>query len=146
LGKGRSPSSLVQRFRSQLDRLFEEALELGGPSNEVAGWEPQADVVATESSILIQVEVPGIQREDLEVEIRGNLAIFRGTKPSGFPAQEGLSFERVERRHGSFERCVELHWPVNTGGAKARLEGGVLTLELPRLEERRQRSRVIPIE
>jgi len=58
----------------------------------------------------------------------------------------GARFHCLERPHGRFERSIPLDVPVDVANARASLRGGVLTVSLPRLRERRGRETVIPIE
>lgn len=132
--------SLLSRFQGEIERLFEEALELAGPAPTGEPWQPRLDIVETGDAVELIFEVPGFHREDLEVEVQGGEIAVRGTRRSRRPDPEGTRFLCVEREHGTFERRVKLFWPVNSHRGRAWLADGLLILQLPKIEERRQRS------
>lgn len=137
--------SLLSRFEGEIERLFREALELAAPSPVDAPWQPRLDIVETDDAVELIFEVPGFTRESLEVEVQGEEIAVRGTRRSRRPDPEGTRFLCVEREHGTFERRVKLFWPVNSHRGRARLRDGLLILQLPKIEERRQRSRKLEI-
>ncbi len=140
----RPPLSAV-RFRDELDRLFREALGLAGTPPEAGRWEPAIDVVETSETVQVLVEVPGIGTDDLRVEVEGPLVTVTGRKQPTSPDRQAR-FHRMERGRGSFERTIELAGPVNTHRGVARLRGGVLTVEFPKIHERRERKQILVVE
>ena len=91
------------------------------------------------------VEVPGLPPESLKVAFRERALVLCGDRRAPRVAS-GASFHCLERPHGKFERTIPLDMPVDVTNARAALVGGVLTVTLPRLRERRGRETVIPIE
>src|SRR6185436_18376443 len=89
--------------------------------------------------ILVQVEVAGVGPGDLRVEIDGTTLRVSGRRRLTFPKSGRIRFHCLERQEGSFERQVEIFEPVNFAKATARLERGLLCIELPRVEDRRRR-------
>ena len=136
---------LLSRFEEEIERLFREALELAGPGPSEASRQPRLDIVEDETAVELVFEVPGITREDLEVEVQGQEITLRGTRRLRRTDPEGSRFLCVERKHGTFERRVKLFWPVNSHRGRARLTDGLLILRFPKIEERRQRSRKLDI-
>lgn len=137
--------SLLSRFEGEIERLFREALELAAPNPVDAPWQPRLDIVETDDAVELIFEVPGFTRETLQVEVQGEEIAVRGTRRSRRPDAEGTRFLCVEREHGTFERRVKLFWPVNSHRGRALLRDGLLILQLPKIEERRQRSRTLEI-
>ncbi|MGD2115213.1 MAG: Hsp20/alpha crystallin family protein, partial [Acidobacteriota bacterium] len=127
------------------ERLFAEALELIGDRADAAHWRPAIDVVETTETVQVLVEVPGIGQDDLRVEIEGTTLLVTGTKTPSSPGEQAR-YHRLERGRGGFERTVDLVGPVNTHEAVARLHGGLLTVELPKIREKRKRRRILVIE
>jgi len=138
--------SLLSRFQREIERLFQEALELAGPRRTAGRWQPRLDVVETDEAVQLVLEVPGFDREDLEVEIEGGEITVQGTGPAREPAPEGTRFLCVERERGTFERRVKLFWPVNSHQGRAWLADGLLILQFPKIEDRRQRSQRLDID
>lgn len=137
--------SLLSRFEEEIERLFREALELASPGPSDAPRQPPLDIVEDADAVELIFEVPGFAREDLEVEVHGQEIVVRGARRPHREDPEGTRFLCVEREHGTFERRVKLFWPVNSHRGRARLTDGLLILRLPKIEERRQRSRKLDI-
>jgi HSP20 family protein len=103
------------------------------------------DVLEQGGRLIVLVEVPGLPPEALKVAFRERTLVLSGDRRSP-RVRQGARFQCLERPHGRFERTIPLDVPVDVANATARLAGGVLTIELPRLRERRGRETVIPIE
>ncbi len=136
----------VSRFQSELDRLFDEALNLAAGQPLAGELQPPIDVVETPGQVIILVEVPGIPAENLEVEVQGETVTLRGRKPPPPPPGEPSRFHRVERLHGSFERRIDLQRPVNSRAGSARTADGLLIVEFPKVEEKRERRRILVVD
>lgn len=129
--------ALFARLHGELDRLFEEALGIEGESEAAGRWLPKVDVIESERTLRLQVEIPGVDVSDLVVEVSGDRVAIRGAKrPQRPPA--GAHFHCAEREHGTFAREVRIHCAVNSHQGRARLEDGVLTIEFPRIEDQRR--------
>ncbi|RPH57229.1 Hsp20/alpha crystallin family protein [bacterium] len=142
-----APLLLISRFQAELDRLFQEAVRLGESELPLGEWQPSVDVVETPASILLLAEVPGFSAADLKIEVRGTIVTLSGTKSTQLP--EGVArvkFHCLERGHGRFCREVHLFSPVNTHQGTARLADGLLTIEFPKIEDKRREARVLHIE
>lgn len=137
---------LISRFQAELDRLFQEALQLGEGDLPLGEWQPSIDVVETPSAVLILAELPGFRAADLRVEVRGTRVLIGGTKSTSLPEARRLKFHCLERGHGRFSREIHLFSPVNTHKGKARLADGLLILEFPKIEDKRQEARLLHIE
>jgi len=136
---------LLFRFQSEIERLFREALEVTGEPDAGGPWQPALDILETPESILLQLEVPGLEATDLEVLVEGNQISVSGRKTPRSPVDGGARFLCAERERGTFSRRVQLFWPVNSHQGRARLAGGLLTLEFPKIEDKRLTSRQIEI-
>ncbi|HEV8577526.1 MAG TPA: Hsp20/alpha crystallin family protein [Thermoanaerobaculia bacterium] len=137
---------LISRFQAELDRLFQEAMQIGDNDLPLGEWQPAIDVVETAAAILILAELPGFCAADLRVEVRGTKIQISGTKSTVLPDAQRLKFHCLERGHGRFSREIHVFAPVNTHNGTARLADGLLTLELPKIQDKRQEARVLHIE
>lgn len=137
---------LLSRFQSEIERLFREALALTREPDAGGRWQPALDILETPESVLLQFEVPGVEAEDLEVHVEGNQITVSGRKTLRSPVDGEVRFLCAERERGTFLRQVQLFWPVNSHQGRARLAGGLLTLEFPKIQDKRQTSRRIEIE
>ncbi len=120
-------------LRNDVDRLFAEvSSRLFDPcSGDPQLWAPPTDVEETPAAYTIAAEVPGIPKEKLDIRIRGATVEIRG-KHGTETNSDGKTFVYRERQHHGYYRRVELPEPVVAGEAKATVENGVLTLELPK--------------
>jgi HSP20 family protein len=108
-------------------------------------WSPAVDVFEARDRLVVVVEVPGLAPESLRVVFRERELVLSGERRAR-RAGSGCSFVCLERPHGRFERAIPVEPPVDVARAKASLRGGLLTVTLPRLRERRGRETVVPIE
>jgi HSP20 family protein len=114
---------LNERMRRMLDQTF------GGMLDEPAGWIPAVDIEELEDTYVVEAEVPGVKREDVNIEVSGNeLTISGETKER---EREGVTRRRM-RRVGKFEFRVTLPSEVNPEGVEAKLNDGVLTVRIPK--------------
>jgi HSP20 family protein len=138
----------VSRFQAELDRLFQEALQLGEDSPPLGEWQPSIDVVETPDAVMILAELPGFTADDLRIEVRSTQVVIAGTK-STLPGMQGvqkIKFHCMERGHGRFSREIHLFQAVNTHQGNARLVDGLLTIEFPKIQDKRREARVLHIE
>lgn len=136
----------VSRFQAELDRLFHEVMQLGDGGLPMGEWQPAVDVVETPTAVMVLAEVPGFAAADLLLQVRGRQITLSGTKSTPLPGAQRIKFHCMERGHGRFHREVQLFSPVNTHQGTARLVDGLLTIEFPKIQDKRQEARVLHIE
>ncbi len=120
-------------LQDRMNRLFEEAARRGGESEaegeiERADWIPAADVYEDERGFVITLDLPGLRRDSLEVNLDDGRLNIRGERPP----REGVQLRRGERPHGRFARSFTLPEAVDRHAITADYKDGVLTLHLPR--------------
>jgi HSP20 family protein len=143
---GRPPVSALALLQQEVSELFQR-ITLLDRSEHLPGseWCPPVDVYEARERLVVVVEVPGLAPESLKVAFRDHSLVVAGSRQTRRPGS-GVSFQCLERPDGRFERVLPLDLPVDVAQARATLEGGLLTITLPRLRERRGRETVIPIE
>ena len=97
-----------------------------GPS----GWTPAVDVHETPDRYVLTAEVPGMSRDDLDIQIGEGRITIAGMRRERTPQCE--QYQRVERGHGSFSRSFNLPLPVDGQRVTADLRNGVLTVTCPK--------------
>jgi HSP20 family protein len=137
---------VISRFQAELDRLFQEAMQIGESDLPLGEWQPAIDVIETPAAVLILAELPGFAAADLRIEVRGTRILISGTKSTALPDAQRIKFHCLERGHGRFSREIHVFSPVNTHQGSARLRDGLLTLELPKIQDKRQEARRLHIE
>jgi HSP20 family protein len=115
----------------ELDRFMRTAIS-GDNGNAV--WAPAADVTETDDAYLVEIELPGVRREDIDVELHGNELQVTGELKE--QERKGL-LRRRTRRAGEFEYRVLLPGELHEHGIEATLADGVLTVRVPKAEHAR---------
>ncbi len=101
---------------------------------------PETDVVETEREIRVQVEMPGLKRENIEVDVENNVLTIRGEKREERTEGQDGRYHLAERRWGTFARSFVLPRDVDAEGIQAAFEDGVLTVSIPKSEKARRRK------
>ena len=128
----------LERLRGRVGRLLmalQEASEMAA-GEAGAAWLPAVDVCESEACVTVTVELPGVRAEQVEVALTNEELRVRGRKRKGAP-RGVISHLCSERSFGPFARTILLRWPVRKDAATAELKDGVLTIRLPKLEDRR---------
>ena len=98
-----------------------------------AGWLPPVDLHETPEHYVITAEVPGVQRDDLQIHVHDGMLTLSGVRREReLPCEQ---YHRVERGHGTFSRTFELPAPIDAEGIAADLRDGVLTITCPKTRE-----------
>lgn len=103
-----------------------------------AGAFPPINVFQQGDSLVAILEVPGVSKDDLEVQAKDNTIRISGKKIITYP--EGMSLHRRERMTGSFDRTLTVPMQIDTDGIKADYRDGVLALLIPRAESDKPRT------
>jgi HSP20 family protein len=131
------PFEALFQFQQALDQLRSSDWLQAGPSG--GGTYPPLNVFHRDHDIIIITEVPGVQKQDLKVEAKGNTIRIAGTKRAGGPDAKA-SAHRRERRSGEFDRAVTLPIEIDADNIRAECRDGILALYLPRAEHDKPRS------
>jgi HSP20 family protein len=131
--RGRSE---VERFRGEIDRLFDDFLTRNFFGRSLGGgdWIPAADVSETGKEIVVQAEVPGMDAKDIDISLNGRILTIKGERKQEQETREN-DYHRIERRYGSFARSFELPADVDAEKVKATYKEGILKLNLPKAKE-----------
>jgi HSP20 family protein len=142
----RPPLTALSLLQREVNQLFERLAGLEGAERSLPGeWSPSVDVYESRGRLMVVAEVPGLAAESLRVICRERELVISGERRERRPAAGIAAFLCMERPHGRFSRTIHLDLAVDLREAEARLAGGLLTVILPRLKERRGRETVIPI-
>lgn len=134
-------------LQDRMNRLFEEAAQRGGGGREDEGeieradWIPAADVYEEGGEFVITLDLPGIRRDGLDVNLDEGRLTIRGERAP----KEGVQPRRSERPHGRFVRSFSLPDTVDRHAITADYKDGVLTLHLPRRAEPKEKRVKIDI-
>jgi HSP20 family protein len=108
-----------------------------------AHWVPNTDVYATDSGLVVKVELAGMRSEDLEITVEGHRMHISGKRPDGCRASK-CSFLVMEINYGPFESVLEVPPGYDLSQAKAAYLNGFLRIDVP-LAHRPQKASKVPI-
>ncbi len=111
------PFSLMRRLGEQMDRMFRTAL-----------W-PQIEVSHRDNKLVVTADIPGLKREDVNVEVREKELVISGERRSE-SEQRRPGYYRSERSYGSFKRTIPLPEGSKLETASATFDKGVLRIEI----------------
>jgi len=123
-----------------LQRALDSRLDSGWLSDTTSGTGafPPINVFQQGDDIVAILEVPGVGKQDLDIQVKGNALRISGKKAIAYP--ESASLHRRERLSGSFDRTLTVPMQINADGIKAEYCDGVLALFIPRAESDKPRS------
>ena len=123
------------------DRIVDSFLgsALSSAENGEARWVPAIDIRETPDALVLRADVPGMEKQNLEISLNGNVLTLSGERKREEQA-EGEGWRRNERAHGRFERSIRLPDDVDGTKLDAAYENGVLTVTAPKREERKPRT------
>jgi HSP20 family protein len=125
----------LRRLQNEMDRLMGSLSAAGDVA--AAGAFPAINVYAGRDGIAVVAELPGVEKDDLEIHAHHDTLILGGTRR---PASERRdAYHRQERRSGAFTRSIHLPYRIDPGRIEAHLENGILRLSLARPEEDKPR-------
>lgn len=138
-----NPFTELERMFDRMSRQFEEAAEGWDGEGAMERWsrsrEMPMDIIEEDESFVVTVEVPGFEREDVEVSVTNRTLIVEAHRDETVETTDER-FLRRERRHRSTSRTIELPEEVDEADVTATMKNGILTIELPKLEVAERQS------
>ena len=130
------PARELDTLQGEVNRLFDTFFG-GSPANGRARrWVPAMDLVETDDSLVLSADLPGLERDDVSIEVKDNVLTVSGKRESEH-SEMGDGYRRVERAFGGFSRSVSLPEGVEADKVSATFEKGVLHVTIPKPEERK---------
>ncbi len=132
-----APLKELLNLQEKMNRLFDETLS-PDRTDETApfapSWVPVADVYDSPGAYLIELEVPGLARADIDLRVKGRELSVRGERHPG--GGRSAAFHRLERRYGPFARSFRFDADIDAEQVKAEIKNGLLRLTVPKTEPR----------
>ena len=147
----KTPLQMIPQLENKMERMVETFLRRPLmshpwlPSSLLPGQAPAVDLYEDGDHVVVKAEVPGLSKEDLNVNLSGSTLTIKGEKKK---EEEGKieNYYYRERSHGAFTRVIELPAEVKGHQAKASFKDGVLEIRLPKTEEAKKKVAKIKIE
>jgi len=132
----RSPFREMMALQDRMNRMFDSTVQGEGSDEdmEAAAWTPAVDIYETADAVRVNVEAPGMSRDQFTVEVKDEVLTLKGERPF----EKDVSrehYHRIERTYGRFRRSFVLGTPINSDGITATYRDGVLEIVLPKVEE-----------
>ena len=119
-----NPKSL---FSDKFERLFD------GFFDTRFGMDPRVDIEENEENVLVKVELPGMARDEITIDLKDNILTISGEKKSE-RTKEGTKFHRTEIAYGCFSRAFQIPYAIDQEKIQAKFTDGLLQITLPKTE------------
>jgi HSP20 family protein len=130
------PARELDTLQSDVNRLFDGFFGRSASPSSGRRWIPAMDLVETDEHLVLRADLPGLDREDIEIEVKDNVLTVAGERKAEHE-EKGEGFHRVERAFGRFSRSLDLPQGIAADEVDARFDRGVLEVRIPKPEERR---------
>lgn len=118
-------------LQKEIDRLFSEFMK---PLRTDSEFYPRVDAYETQDKVVLELEVPGVKKEELKITVEDGVLKISGEKKTERD-EKGRNYRIIERSFGKFERSFIIPDYVDVKHITARYNEGVLTLEMPKKKE-----------
>ena len=138
----RNPSFAFPAWGTNLDRFFDDLWGQAAQGRDAEGQGvlcPAIDVTEDAASLRISAELPGLEKKDIQLEVKDGLLTLHGEKRHESESKEGNLLRR-ERSYGSFYRALSLPEAADATKVEATVKNGVLEVRIPKREETKPRA------
>ena len=140
------PVRELDSLQGEMNRLFDTFFGNGGGNgSRMRRWVPAMDLVETEDHLVLKADLPGLDREDVSIEVKDRTLLISGERKDEH-TENADGFYRVERAFGGFSRSLTLPDGIDASGIQADFDRGVLEVKIPKPEERKPKRIPISIE
>lgn len=133
------PTWGIDSFRRDMDRLFDSFFGHWPGEEYSTVWAPAIDVEESKDSLMVRIEIPGMQKEDIKIQTAGNTLVISGERHHD-SEEKNRHFHLIERAYGRFQRMLKLPVEVQSDKAKATYKDGVLEISFPKTEKAKARE------
>ena len=129
-------------FRNRMNHLFDDffcPVTKDDENLSVWNWKPVVDVYDNDDNIVIKAELPGVEKENIVIDVKGRFLTLKGERSSENNIEEDR-YHRRERTYGKFERVFTLPAEVDSEKITADYKDGILTIDIPKPEEKKTRQ------
>ncbi|SRR5579883_1281203 len=123
----------IENLQREMNRLFDRFLPSGNSEIHMLSFVPSAEMEETDDTIQIKLEVPGMDAQDLDVQVTEESIVIKGERKSESKT-EAKGMVRSEFHYGQFERRIPLPAHIQTDKVQADCKNGILQLTLPKVE------------
>jgi HSP20 family protein len=123
----------INRIKRDMDRIFDIIWGEFTPAlrPRIRKTTPFIDLTETKSRLILRAEIPGVEPDDIEIDITDNILTIKGEARREIIEEEENS-HRMERSYGSFSRSIQLPCRVSIDDIKAIFKNGILKITMPK--------------
>lgn len=147
LSKYQPTTAPVNNLRREMDRIFNELIPFSWRLDDVettmSTWTPTTDMLETAGEYIVEVELPGLSKKDIQINCQDNVLSIEGERNKE-KKEEHPGYLRSERSYGNFKRSIMLPTSILEDKVKATFKDGVLKVMVPKAEKSKRKS--VPIE
>lgn len=131
-----NPWTALPTLQNRVNRLFDDMFpEIGqGDDMGLMEWRPMVDTYEKDDAIIVNAELPGVNKEDISVDVKNNILTISGERKHEEDVNED-NFFRKERFYGKFQRSFTLPDNVDSEKVDAAYKDGVLEVKIPKTEQ-----------
>ena len=135
------PFRELRSLQDEMTRLFTGVVPANVSRDEMLGgvWSPKVDIFENKDHLVLEAELPGMNKDDFELSFENNVLTLRGERKFE-KKTDGENYHRVERAYGAFTRSFTLPQTVTAEGSKAEFNNGILSVSLPKREDTKARK------
>jgi len=138
----------VAQLQNRINRMFDESFDRSRELDDEASlraWRPPVDIYETANGIVLAVELPGVNKESVSVEVKDDVLSLKGERLPN-PAINEDDYYRRERVFGPFKRAFTLHQNIQPELIKATFKDGILQIEIPRPVQEQPKQVTVNVE
>ncbi len=132
-----TPWQELENMNRQLSNLLGDSSF--DAASEAGQWAPRVDIRETDDALLVQAELPGIEKKDIHLEVKDGILTLSGERRYEKDVKEE-NVHRVERAYGKFFRSFSLPTNVDADKVNAAMKNGVLEVRLPKRESAKPKA------
>ncbi len=129
----KTPWNELESVQRQLNNIFDDSGAAAG------NWLPAVDIRETKDALVVETELPGIEKKDVKVDVKDNVLTISGERQYAKDVSEEHA-HRIERSYGSFTRSFSLPPNVDTVNVDATMKNGILEIRIPKAESAKPKS------
>ena len=128
----------IIKLRNRMNQILSEPVSGAGQPElmDAVEWLPPLDVLENKDDITVRIDVPGVDPDEMDLSISGDVLYVAGERKQEVERGDE-NYHTIERGYGKFARRVKLPTSVDVDSIKASYKNGVLTVKLPKLEEKK---------
>jgi HSP20 family protein len=133
--------SELTHMQREMNRMLDTFFRGGTVDDGSLGsfWTPAVDIREQNDAYLVEVELPGLSKDDVKITMENNILTIQGEKKQEKEEKRG-DYHRTERVYGSFQRSFTLPSSVKNDKIEAQYKNGILTVTLPKVEEAKPKA------